>query len=87
MSEWFKQLFAESEGKDNKGIFPASVIFSTDLHSLGQYIQDGRRTMFETVVLFDKCKKEVTLESLLIYESHCLARNERIRAWLSHLLL
>ena len=61
MSEWFKQLFAESEGKDNKGIFPASVIFSTDLHSLGQYIQDGRRTMFETVVLFDKCKKEVTL--------------------------
>lgn len=59
MSEWFKQLFAESEGKDNKGIFPASVIFSTDLHSLGQYIQDGRRTMFETVVLFDKCKKKL----------------------------
>lgn len=61
MSEWFKQLFAESEGKDNKGIFPASVIFSTDLHSLGQYIQSGRRNLFETVVLFDKCKKEVTL--------------------------
>ena len=61
MSEWFKQLFGESEGKDNKGIFPASVIFSTDLHSLGQFIQDGSRTMFETVVLFDKCKKEVTL--------------------------
>ena len=61
VSEWWKQLFGESEGKDNKGIFPASVIFSTDLHSLGQYIQDGRRTMFETVVLFDKCKKEVTL--------------------------
>ena len=61
MSEWFKQLFGESEGKDKKGIFPASVVFSTDLHSLGQYIQDGRRTMFETVVLFDKCKKEVTL--------------------------
>lgn len=61
MAEWFKQLFAESEGKDNKGLFPASVVFSTDLHSLGQYIQDGRRTMFETVVLFDKCKKEVTL--------------------------
>ena len=57
--EWFKRLFAESEGKDNKGIFPASVIFSTDLHSLGQYIQDGRRTMFETVVLFDKCKKKL----------------------------
>ena len=61
MSEWFKQLFGESEGKDKKGIFPASVVFSTDLHSLGQYIQDGRRTMFETVVLFDKCQKEVTL--------------------------
>lgn len=61
MAEWFKQLFGESEGKDNKGIYPSSVVFSTDLHSLGQYIQDGRRTMFETVVLFDKCKKEVTL--------------------------
>ncbi|MDD5796431.1 MAG: glucose-6-phosphate isomerase [Oscillospiraceae bacterium] len=61
MSEWFKQLFAESEGKNNKGIFPASVIFSTDLHSLGQYIQSGRRNLFETVVLFNKCKKEVTL--------------------------
>ena len=61
MAEWFKQLYGESEGKDNKGIFPASVVFSTDLHSLGQYIQDGRRTMFETVVLFDKCKKEITL--------------------------
>ncbi len=61
MSEWFKQLYAESEGKNNKGIFPASVIFSTDLHSLGQYIQSGRRNLFETVVLFDKCKKEVTL--------------------------
>ena len=61
MNEWFKQLYGESEGKDNKGIYPSSVIFSTDLHSLGQYIQDGRRTMFETVVLFDKCKKEVTL--------------------------
>ena len=50
MSEWFKQLFGESEGKENKGIFPASAIFSTDLHSLGQYIQDGERTLFETVV-------------------------------------
>ena len=60
-NEWLKQLFAESEGKDGKGLFPVSCIFSTDLHSLGQYIQDGRRTMFETVVLFDKCKKEVTL--------------------------
>ena len=61
MSEWWKQLYGESEGKDKKGIFPASVIFSTDLHSLGQYIQDGRRNLFETVVLFDKCKKEIKL--------------------------
>jgi glucose-6-phosphate isomerase len=50
MSEWWKQLYGESEGKDNKGIFPASVIFSTDLHSLGQYIQDGKRNLFETVI-------------------------------------
>ena len=50
MAEWFKQLFGESEGKDHKGIFPASVIFSTDLHSMGQFIQDGSRIMFETVV-------------------------------------
>ena len=50
MSEWWKQLYGESEGKDQRGIFPASVIFSTDLHSLGQYIQDGMRTVFETVI-------------------------------------
>ncbi len=49
-SEWWKQLFGESEGKDQKGIFPASVVFSTDLHSLGQYIQDGERFLFETVI-------------------------------------
>lgn len=49
-NEWWKQLYGESEGKDQKGIFPASVIFSTDLHSLGQFIQDGDRSMFETVV-------------------------------------
>ncbi len=49
-NEWWKQLFGESEGKDQKGIFPASVIFSTDLHSLGQFIQDGNRNLFETVV-------------------------------------
>ncbi len=61
MNEWFKQLYGESEGKDNKGIFPASVIFSTDLHSMGQYIQDGRRNLFETVVLFEKTRKEITL--------------------------
>ena len=50
LNEWWKQLYGESEGKDGKGIFPASVIFSTDLHSLGQYIQDGKRNLFETVV-------------------------------------
>ena len=50
MNEWWKQLYGESEGKDQKGIFPASVIFSTDLHSLGQYIQDGLRNQFETVI-------------------------------------
>ena len=61
MNEWFKQLYGESEGKNNKGIFPASVIFSTDLHSMGQYIQDGRRNLFETVVLFDQCQREITI--------------------------
>lgn len=59
MCEWWKQLFGESEGKNNKGLFPASVIFSTDLHSMGQYIQDGRRSLFETVVLFDKAKQDI----------------------------
>ncbi|MFD1426659.1 glucose-6-phosphate isomerase [Kroppenstedtia sanguinis] len=49
-SEWWKQLFGESEGKDGKGIFPASVQFTTDLHSMGQYIQEGRRNLFETVI-------------------------------------
>ncbi len=50
MNEWYKQLFGESEGKDQKGLFPASCIFSTDLHSIGQFIQDGARNMFETIV-------------------------------------
>ena len=50
LNEWWKQLYGESEGKDGKGIYPASVIFSTDLHSLGQFVQDGSRTMFETVI-------------------------------------
>ena len=50
LQEWWKQLYGESEGKDNRGLFPASVIFSTDLHSLGQYVQEGRRDIFETVV-------------------------------------
>ena len=63
MAEWYKQLFGESEGKDKKGLFPASVVFSTDLHSMGQYIQDGRRDLFETVVLFNRPKKEILLKA------------------------
>ncbi len=58
-TEWWKQLYGESEGKDGKGIFPASVIFSTDLHSLGQYIQDGQRKLFETVLKQNKSNCEV----------------------------
>jgi glucose-6-phosphate isomerase len=50
LNEWWKQLCGESEGKEGKGIFPASVIFSTDLHSLGQYVQEGQRNLFETVI-------------------------------------
>jgi glucose-6-phosphate isomerase len=61
--EWWKQLFGESEGKDNKGIFPASANFSTDLHSLGQIIQDGRRNIFETVINVEEVKHEMTIES------------------------
>ena len=62
MNEWFKQLFGESEGKDGKGIFPASVVCSTDLHSMGQYIQDGVRMLFETSVVFTKPKREVVIK-------------------------
>jgi len=63
MNEWFKQLFGESEGKDNKGLFPASVIFSTDLHSMGQFIQEGSRVMFETVVDIKKPKADFFLKN------------------------
>lgn len=62
MNEWFKQLFGESEGKDNKGIYPSSAIYSTDLHSLGQYVQDGVRMLFETVVTFNEPKTELMIE-------------------------
>jgi len=61
LSEWWKQLFGESEGKDGKGIFPASVDFTTDLHSLGQYIQDGQRIMFETIISVLNSRKIVTI--------------------------
>ena len=63
MCEWFKQLFGESEGKEHKGIFPASAIFSTDLHSLGQYIQQGERSLFETVVTFAQPKRDLVIEA------------------------
>ncbi|MGC4377796.1 glucose-6-phosphate isomerase [Fictibacillus sp. Mic-4] len=62
VSEWWKQLFGESEGKDHKGIFPASVDFSTDLHSMGQYVQEGRRDLFETVLNVEKARREITIE-------------------------
>ena len=62
MCEWWKQLFGESEGKDNKGMFPASCIFSTDLHSMGQYIQQGRRNLTETVILFEKPVRDLVIK-------------------------
>lgn len=62
VGEWWKQLYGESEGKDNKGIFPAAVDFTTDLHSMGQFIQDGQRCMFETVIELEKSSCEITLE-------------------------
>ena len=61
--EWFKQLFAESEGKDNKGIFPTAANFSTDLHSIGQFIQDGTRSLFETVVWVKNPRSELVIEA------------------------
>ncbi|GAB6169151.1 glucose-6-phosphate isomerase [Clostridium carnis] len=61
-NEWWKQLFGESEGKDQKGIFPAAVDFSTDLHSMGQFIQEGSRIMFETVLNVEKAKREMTID-------------------------
>ena len=64
MNEWYKQLFGESEGKDNKGLFPASCIFSTDLHSMGQFIQEGSRTMFETIVDVKKPASDLYIEEL-----------------------
>lgn len=62
MNEWFKQLFGESEGKDGKGLYPSSAVFSTDLHSMGQFIQQGSRVLFETAVVFDEPKTEVVIE-------------------------
>ena len=64
--EWLKQLFGESEGKDGKGLFPASMIYSTDLHSLGQFVQQGTGNMFETVIWIKKAK------TCLLYTSSVL---------------
>jgi len=61
-SEWWKQLFGESEGKDQKGIYPSSANFSTDLHSLGQYVQEGRRDLFETIIKVEKPRHEMVIE-------------------------
>ncbi|MBO6146472.1 MAG: glucose-6-phosphate isomerase [Lachnospiraceae bacterium] len=62
VSEWWKQLYGESEGKDQKGIYPASVDLTTDLHSMGQFIQDGARIMFETVINIEKPRYEITMQ-------------------------
>ena len=63
VAEWWKQLYGESEGKDQKGIYPASVDFTTDLHSLGQFIQDGSRIMFETVLAIEEPKEDVVIKA------------------------
>ena len=60
--EWYKQLYGESEGKRGRGLFPASVTFTTDLHSLGQYIQQGRRILFETVLVFDQAQNDISVQ-------------------------
>ncbi len=63
VSEWWKQLYGESEGKDHKGIFPAAVDFSTDLHSMGQFIQEGNRNIFETVIQVGQPKEQISIDS------------------------
>ena len=63
ITEWWKQLYGESEGKEEKGIFPAGVTFTTDLHSMGQYIQQGRRNLFETVLNVEKSKTDIKIET------------------------
>jgi glucose-6-phosphate isomerase len=62
IGEWWKQLYGESEGKDNKGIFPAAADFSTDLHSMGQYIQEGLRNIFETFINIEKPVRDIIIE-------------------------
>lgn len=62
LAEWWKQLFGESEGKNQQGIYPTSLMFTTDLHSMGQYIQDGMRNMFETVIQIEKSGRDITVK-------------------------
>ena len=62
ISEWWKQLYGESEGKDKKGVFPASLVYSTDLHSMGQYVQEGKRIMFETVLNVESPEENIILK-------------------------
>ena len=62
LTEWWKQLFAESEGKDKKGVFPTTAIYSTDLHSLGQYVQEGRRDLFETTIKVVSMQRDIIIE-------------------------
>ena len=63
ITEWWKQLYGESEGKEQKGIFPAGVDFTTDLHSMGQYIQEGRRNLFETVINIENAEDDITMKA------------------------
>ncbi|HCZ23057.1 MAG TPA: glucose-6-phosphate isomerase, partial [Rikenellaceae bacterium] len=63
LGEWWKQLYGESEGKDGKGIFPASVVCTTDLHSMGQFIQEGERIMFETTIKVEQPARKVVIGS------------------------
>lgn len=62
-AEWWKQLFGESEGKDQKGIFPAALDFTTDLHSMGQYVQDGIRHLFETILVIDRPERDIVIQT------------------------
>ena len=73
-AEWWKQLFGESEGKDKKGIFPVAVDFSTDLHSLGQIIQDGKENKFETIIQIQEQNRDVEIIDCLLYTSSHLGQ-------------
>lgn len=82
-AEWWKQLFGESEGKNGKGVYPASVSFTTDLHSMGQYIQEGYRNLFETVVRIDQPVNEVLLPSDKAVDDGLEYLSERPLSWVN----